>query len=117
VVNPTGHIGVVYFPEDPGGVDEQAKKGILKVAWGKLFGKGLTIGCGQTSVKKYNAYLRDLIIAKRAKPSRIISRRVPIEGAPEAYRKFDDSIHQSGTGKSELTHLAHTSGKHRIEGL
>jgi glutathione-independent formaldehyde dehydrogenase len=81
VVNPTGHIGVVYFREDPGGVGEQAKKGILKVAWGKLFDKGLTIGGGQTPVKKYNAYLRDLIIAKRQAEPHHFSPRTNWRGA------------------------------------
>lgn len=102
VVNATGHIGMVgvYFPEDPGAPNEKAKNGILEIRWGKFFEKGLTLGCGQTPVKKYNAYLRDLIIAGRANPSRIISHRVPIEKAPEAYQHFD----ARGTGEgSEYT--------------
>ena len=102
IVNVTGHIGLVgvYFPEDPGAPDEKARNGILEIQWGKFFDKGLTLGCGQTPVKKYNAYLRDLIVAGRAKPSRIVSHRLPIEKAPEAYRHFDSR----GTGEgSEYT--------------
>ena len=44
---------------------------------------------GQCNVKQYNAYLRDLIIAGRAKPSFVVSHQVPLDQAPEAYTKFD----------------------------
>jgi glutathione-independent formaldehyde dehydrogenase len=91
VVNPTGRIGIVgvYFPEDPGGVDKAAKQGQFKLPLGDLFDKGIAIGMGQTPVKKYNAYLRDLIVAGRAKPSFIVSHRLKLEEAPAAYEKFD----------------------------
>jgi glutathione-independent formaldehyde dehydrogenase len=91
VVNPTGRLGIVgvYFPEDPGGVDRAAKKGQFQLPLGDIFDKGLTIGMGQTPVKKYNAYLRDLIIAGRAKPSFIVSHRLTLDEAPAAYAKFD----------------------------
>jgi len=91
VVNPTGRIGIVgvYFTDDPGGVDKDAKRGQYKLPLGGIFEKGLTIGSGQTPVKKYNAYLRDLIIAGRAKPSVIVSHRLTLDEAPGAYEKFD----------------------------
>jgi len=44
---------------------------------------------GQAPVKNYNEFLRDMIIAGRAKPSQIISHRLPLESAPDAYRAFD----------------------------
>ncbi|WP_068469400.1 glutathione-independent formaldehyde dehydrogenase [Candidatus Protochlamydia phocaeensis] len=99
VVNPTGSIGIVgvYMPQDPGGVDSQAKQGILGIPWGEIFHKGLTIGMGQTPVKKYNTYLRDLIIAGKAKPSIIVSHQINIEDVPEAYKKFD----QRGMGSGQ----------------
>ena len=40
-------------------------------------------------MKRYNAYLRDLIISGRAKPSFIVSHRLTLDDAPDAYRKFD----------------------------
>jgi glutathione-independent formaldehyde dehydrogenase len=91
VVNPTGRIGIVgvYFPSDPGGVDKQAKEGQFQLSLGAIFEKGLSIGTGQTPVKRYNAYLRDLIVAGRAKPSFIVSHRLTLEEAPAAYEKFD----------------------------
>jgi glutathione-independent formaldehyde dehydrogenase len=91
VVNPTGRIGIVgvYFAEDPGGVDKAAKQGQYKLPLGDIFEKGLSVGTGQTPVKKYNAYLRDLIVAGRAKPSFIVSHRLTLDEAPQAYAKFD----------------------------
>ncbi|MBV8332249.1 MAG: glutathione-independent formaldehyde dehydrogenase [Candidatus Eremiobacteraeota bacterium] len=92
VTNPTGHVGLigVYFPEDPGGVDEDAKKGRFTVALGNAWEKGLSVEMGQCPVKKYNVYLRDLIVAGVAKPSVLVSHRLPLDAAPEAYRKFDE---------------------------
>ncbi len=91
VVNPTGTIGMVgvYPAQDPGGVNEQAKQGIFEIPWGQVFDKGLTIGMGQAPVKRYNEYLRDVIIAGKAKPGFIVSHRLPLDAAPDAYKRFD----------------------------
>ncbi len=93
-VRPTGALGVpgLYVPSDPGGPDERAKQGMLSVAIGKMFEKGLRMGTGQCNVKRYNRYLRDLIIAGRAKPSFVVSHEVPLDQAPQAYEKFDKRI-------------------------
>ena len=50
----------------PARPDEQAKRGMLGLAVGELFEKGLRMGTGQCNVKRYNRYLRDLIIDGRA---------------------------------------------------
>ena len=94
VTNPTGALGIpgLYVPSDPGGVDENAKRGALSINFGRLFEKGLRLGTGQCNVKQYNAYLRDLIIAGRAKPSFVVSHEVPLEQAPDAYQKFDKRV-------------------------
>lgn len=99
VVNPTGTIGIVgvYMPNDPGGKDEKAKKGIYDFPIGELFSKGLALATGQTPVKQYNAYLRDLIIAGVAKPSIIISKHIDLDEAPEAYEKFDKRGEDDGS--------------------
>jgi glutathione-independent formaldehyde dehydrogenase len=73
-------------------VDEHAKKGQLLVSIGKLFEKGLRVGTGQANVKRYNRQLRDLITAGRARPSFVVSHELPIEQAPDAYRKFDRRV-------------------------
>ena len=91
LVNPTGHIGIigVFVDQDPGAQDDQAKKGVFPFPLGKFWDKGITIGMGQCPVKKYNVYLRDLIIAGKAKPGFIVSHRVPIDDAPKRYDLFD----------------------------
>ena len=94
VVSPTGALGIpgLYVPTDPGGVDEGAKRGALSINFGRLFEKGLRLGTGQCNVKRYNAYLRDLIVAGKAKPGFVVSHQVPLEDAPDAYDKFDKRV-------------------------
>ena len=93
-VRPTGMLGIpgLYVPTDPGAPDANAKQGLLLVAIGKLFEKGLRMGTGQCNVKRYNRQLRDLITDGRAKPSFVVSHEVPLEQAPQAYEKFDKRI-------------------------
>jgi glutathione-independent formaldehyde dehydrogenase len=93
-VAPTGALGIpgLYVPSDPGGVDENAKKGALSINFGRLFEKGLRLGTGQCNVKQYNAHLRDLITAGRAKPSFVVSHEIPLDDAPDAYVKFDKRV-------------------------
>jgi glutathione-independent formaldehyde dehydrogenase len=93
-VRATGALGVpgLYVPADPGAPDEHAKQGMLLVAVGKLFEKGLRMGTGQTNVKRYIDNLRDLIIEGRARPSFVVSHELPLEQAPEAYEKFDKRV-------------------------
>ncbi|QTD96068.1 glutathione-independent formaldehyde dehydrogenase [Streptomyces cyanogenus] len=93
-VRPTGKLGVpgLYVPSDPGGPDEHAKHGQLLVSIGRMFEKGQQMGTGQCNVKRYNRQLRDLIIARRAKPSFVVSHELPLDQAPQAYEKFDKRI-------------------------
>ena len=94
VVKPTGAMGIpgLYVPSDPGGIDDSAKQGSLLLSFGKLFEKGLRLGTGQCNVKKYNAYLRDLIISGKESPSFVVSHEISIDDAPEAYQKFDQRV-------------------------
>lgn len=91
ILNATGSLALigVYFPSDPGGVNEAAKKGLYQMPLGELWDKGVTIGQGQAPVKKYNKYLRDMIVEGRARPSFIVSHRLPLTEAPGAYQHFD----------------------------
>ena len=93
-VAPTGSLGIpgLYVPSDPGGVDENAKKGALSINFGRLFEKGLRLGTGQCNVKQYNAHLRDLITVGRANPGFVVSHDVSLDGAVDAYDKFDKRI-------------------------
>ena len=45
-----------------------------------------------TGLRSGNTQLRDLIIAGRAKPSQIVSHRLPLSQAPDAFQKFDQRI-------------------------
>src|SRR6201996_7346600 len=87
----TGGIGVVgiFLPKDPGGADQLAKQGEIAFDMGLFWFKGQSIGTGQANIKHYNRHLRNLIHAGRAKPSWIISHRLPLDQAPNAYQHFD----------------------------
>lgn len=90
-VRATGAIGVVgvYVPEDPKASDDLEKKGEIAFDIGLFFQKGLRMGSGQTNVKAYNRYLCGLITEGKAKPSFIVSHKLPLDKAPEAYQHFD----------------------------
>jgi glutathione-independent formaldehyde dehydrogenase len=90
-VRTTGGIGVVgvYVPQDPKAATDGAKEGRIGFDFGTLFQKGQRVGTGQCPVKRYNAMLRDLIIAGRATPSLLVSHELPLAEAPDAYDKFD----------------------------
>ncbi|KAF8957350.1 GroES-like protein [Flammula alnicola] len=94
VVRPTGGLGIpgLYVPSDPGAPDSAAAKGYISFPFGKLFEKGLSLGTGQCNVKSYNRYLRDLIIAGRAKPSFVVSHNLSLDEAALAYDKFDRRV-------------------------
>ncbi|KAL9011533.1 MAG: hypothetical protein Q9180_009184, partial [Flavoplaca navasiana] len=85
----TGGFGVpgLYVLSDPGAVDERSKKGVMAINFGKFFEKGLSLGTGQCNVKKYNRYLRDMIISGKADLSFAVSPRIGINEAPTAYEK------------------------------
>lgn len=112
----------LYVPSDPGAPDERSKKGVMAISFGKLFEKvslstnippgvshilcpqvdgyadsclyqqGLSLGTGQCNVKKYNRYLRDMIISGKADPSFVVSHEIGIDETPAAYEKFDKRI-------------------------
>jgi glutathione-independent formaldehyde dehydrogenase len=91
LVNPGGHIGIIgVFPEsDPKGPDPMLQGGDIPVPWGPLFSKGISIGMGRDPDERYNRHLRDLIWAKKVRPGRIVSHRLSIADAVDAYGKFD----------------------------
>lgn len=94
IVNPTGRIGAVglYVSNDPGGINPHAKRGEFRLSFGKLWEKGLSLGMGQTPVAKFAAMLRALIVTGKAKPTFVVSHRLPLEAAPDAYAKFERRV-------------------------
>jgi len=91
VTRSCGGMGIpgLYVPSDPGAPDAAAASGMISLSFGKLFEKGLSLGTGQCNVKAYNRYLRDMIIAGKAKPSFVVSHAIDLTDAETAYYKFD----------------------------
>lgn len=59
-----------------------------KIPVGALVGKGLTVKSGQTHVQKYLGPLLEMIDGGKIDPSFVITHRIPLEAAPDAYEKF-----------------------------
>jgi threonine dehydrogenase-like Zn-dependent dehydrogenase len=100
VLNATGRLGIVgvYIAPDPGAPTEARKQGRFELPLAKLFEKTISIGMGQCPVKRYNTFLRDQIVAGRARPSYFVSQRPSLDEAPEAYERFDRRarLHEGG---------------------
>lgn len=91
LVLPTGAIGLigVYMPQDPGAPTDDLKEGKLTLPLGIAWDKGISIGMGQCPVKRYNEFLRDLVIAGKANPGTIVSHEATIGEASEYYERFN----------------------------
>ena len=74
--------GVISIPGVYGGF-------IDKVPMGAAFGKALTFRMGQTHVPKYTQPLLDRIEMGEIDPSFLISHRLPLKDAPQAYEIFN----------------------------
>ena len=61
------------------------RKAIICCLYGFLWNKGLSVGTGQTPVRKHSVLLREMMIARVAKPSFIASHRLPLDKVPEAF--------------------------------
>ncbi len=71
-----------------------------KVPFGAAFAKGLTLRMGQTHVHRYMQPLLDRIAAGQIDPTFVISHRLSLDEAPDAYRTFRDK--QEGCTKVVL---------------
>jgi threonine dehydrogenase-like Zn-dependent dehydrogenase len=63
---------------------------IDKVPVGAFMNKALTMKTGQTHMMRYMQPLLERIQAGEIDPSFVISHRLPLDRAPEAYRTFRD---------------------------
>lgn len=82
IVRPAGSLGVPWHCVS-------SNPGRLPVALDALFEKGLRLGTGQASVKRYNRRLRDLIMQGRARPGFVVSHELPLAEAPSAYESVE----------------------------
>ncbi len=91
IINPAGRIAIVgvWPPKDPNGTNPTLKEGKLLVPWDKFFGKNVRITMGRNDDKRWNGKLRDMILTGAAKPSQVVSHRLSLDEAPDAFRKFD----------------------------
>ena len=65
--------------------------GVLdKLPFGAAMNKGLTIRSGQTHVQHYTKPLLEKIESGQIDPSFVITHRISLEEAPEAYKTFRD---------------------------
>jgi threonine dehydrogenase-like Zn-dependent dehydrogenase len=78
-----GKGGTVSIPGVYGGLLDQ-------VPFGAAFAKGLTFRMGQTHVHRYLRPLLDRIHAGDIDPEFVVSHRLPLSRAPQAYRMFND---------------------------
>jgi threonine dehydrogenase-like Zn-dependent dehydrogenase len=60
------------------------------VPLGAAFAKGLTLRMGQTHVHRYMRPLLSRIELGEIDPAAVITHRIPLDAAPDAYRKFRD---------------------------
>ena len=63
---------------------------IDKMPFGIAFGKALQFRMGQTPVQKYTGLLLDRIKKEKIDLTDIITDRIPLDQAPEGYRKFNN---------------------------
>jgi glutathione-independent formaldehyde dehydrogenase len=91
IVAPKGRLSIigVFLDSDPLAHGKEAQRGEYVIPWGTLFKKGVTIGMGRDDDENYNDHLRDMIVAGRMKPSQIVSHRLPLRDAADAFAKFD----------------------------
>jgi threonine dehydrogenase-like Zn-dependent dehydrogenase len=75
--------GVVSIPGVYGGM-------LDKIPFGAAMNKALTLKMGQTHMQKYMQPLFERVMNNEIDPSFVITHRVPLRNAPEAYRTFRD---------------------------
>lgn len=87
-----GRLGIpgLYVTGDPGGIDEDARIGTLKVRLGLGWAKAHTFVTGQTPVMKYHRDLMQAILSGRAQIAKAVNATViSLDDAPKGYQEFD----------------------------
>ncbi|MEO8807029.1 MAG: formaldehyde dehydrogenase, glutathione-independent [Burkholderiaceae bacterium] len=92
VTRAAGKIGIpgLYVTDDPGGVDDAAKRGALSVRLGLGWAKSHSFFTGQTPVMKYNRALMQAILWDKIKIAETVGVEViSLDEAPRGYAEFD----------------------------
>jgi glutathione-independent formaldehyde dehydrogenase len=91
LVNPTGGVAIagVYAEKDLHPAPAGSADGSLQVPWATFFSKGVSVGFGRTHDRRYTTRLRDLVLAGRARPGRIVTHHGTLDDAPGCYDRFD----------------------------
>ncbi|MEH3131027.1 MAG: formaldehyde dehydrogenase, glutathione-independent [Mycolicibacterium neoaurum] len=92
-----GSLGIpgLYVTGDPGGTDEDAKHGTLKVRLGLGWAKSHSFYTGQCPVLKYNRGLMMSILHDKAHIADAVNATViGLEDAPDGYAAFDSGVAQ-----------------------
>jgi glutathione-independent formaldehyde dehydrogenase len=87
-----GRLGIpgLYVTGDPGGTDDDAKQGTLKVRLGLGWAKSHSFATGQCPVLKYNRGLMMSILHGKAQIAKAVNATVlPLDEAPRGYQEFD----------------------------
>src|SRR5262245_3384858 len=90
-----GGVGIpgLYVTGDPGGIDEDAKIGSLRVRLGLGWAKSHYFTTGQCPVMMYHRGLMMAILHDRAHIADAVNATViPLDRAPEGYREFDSGV-------------------------
>ncbi|MCK9511250.1 MAG: formaldehyde dehydrogenase, glutathione-independent [Pigmentiphaga sp.] len=92
ITRPAGGIGIpgLYVTEDPGAVDDAAKKGSLSIRFGLGWAKSHSFFTGQTPVLKYNRALMQAILWDRINIAETVGVEIiGLDEAPKGYEAFD----------------------------
>jgi len=87
-----GAIGIpgLYVTGDPGGVDDNAKVGMLGIRIGLGWAKSHMFCTGQAPVMKYNRALMNAILYEKVHPAKAVGVEViTLDDAPQGYADFD----------------------------
>lgn len=92
IVKVGGNVGIpgLYVTDDPGAVEESAKKGVLGLRIGLGWAKALTFTMGQTPVMKYHRQLMNAILYNKCHIADAVNAKIiSLDEAPKAYHEFD----------------------------
>jgi glutathione-independent formaldehyde dehydrogenase len=85
----------LYVTGDPGGIDEEARVGSLRVRLGLGWAKSHSFTTGQCPVMSYNRQLMMAILHDKAHIADAVNATViPLDKAPDGYRDFDSGVAQ-----------------------